>query len=158
MRRVFSASSPALAAAMPVALIRHDAGYARIAPTHSDSASAPLHASVTSMGTEEGPNNATAAADCSRVAGHRICVATHGRRNSPNSASDHPPRRSANLRAADAASSVARSTRNLLDRYLRGTERAAQRRDRVDTPQPWRARKDVDVHHAGLRPGVQHRV
>src|SRR3954452_14431653 len=138
MRRVFSASSPALAAAMPVVLIRHDAGYATIAPTQSDSASAPLHASVTSMGAEEGPNNARAASDCSRVAGHRNCVATHGRRNSPNSASDHPPRRSANLRGADAASSVARSTRNLLYRYLSGAERAAQRSDRVDTAQAGR--------------------
>src|SRR3954462_5342280 len=109
MRSVFSASSVALAVATPAALIRHDAGYATIAPTHSDRASAPLHASVTSMGTEEGPNNATAAADCSRVAGHRRWGAPHGRHNSPNSASDHPPRRSANLPAADAASSVSRS-------------------------------------------------
>src|SRR3954466_10855095 len=109
-----------------------------MAPTHSDSASAPLHASVTSAGLEEGPNIATAAADCSRVAGHRICAATHGRRKSPNSASDHPPRRSAKLRAADAASPVSRSTRNLLDGYLGGPESTAQRSDRVDTAQPGR--------------------
>jgi hypothetical protein len=95
MRKVFSASSAALAAATPVALIRHDAGYATIAPRHTDRASAPLHASVTSTAADEGPNNAIAAADCSRVAGHTIWVATHGRRNNPNSASDHPPRRSA---------------------------------------------------------------
>src|SRR4051812_12398672 len=138
MRSVFNASSPVLAMATPAARTRHDAGYATMAPRHSDNASAPLHASVTSMGAEEGPNNAKAAADCNRVAGHRICVATHGRRNSPNSASDHPPRRSANLRGADAASSVARSTRNLLYRYLSGTERAAQRSDRVDTAQAGR--------------------
>ena len=53
---------------------------------------------------------------------------------------------------------MAVGTRNLLDRDVRRAERPAELRDGGQALEPGRARKDVDVHGAGLRPGVQHGV
>jgi hypothetical protein len=102
--------------AMPAARARQPAGYAAIAAKHNASASAPLHASVTSTGLEGGPSSADPAAPCHRVNGRRTCAATHGSLNTANIASDQATSPSGNLYGLAAARTVSVGTGDLLDR------------------------------------------
>ncbi len=63
-----------------------------------------------------------------------------------------------NSSAVDWRGEVAVSTGNFLNRCARCTERSLQLIDRGEAAQPRRARKNIDVDHAGFRPRVEHRV
>src|SRR4051812_34698875 len=158
MRSVFSARITAAPTAIPSARARHVAGYARIVAKHNASASAPLHASVASIGSLDGPSSTAAVAPSHCVNGSSTGASIPGNRNSPNSPSDHAARRSAKLRAGDAFTAVSVGTRHLVDRHLPCAEAAAECFDGFHTLEARGAREDVDVDGAGLGPRVQDRV
>ena len=89
------------------------------------------------------------------AAGARRSTAAGTDRTAPSDQRGQPQREASRRRAARAR---AVGTGDLLYRYLPRAEGAAQLVIASTLLQPRRARKDVDVDRAGLRPGVQHRV
>src|SRR5674536_96295 len=139
----------------PARRIPQLAGYARMAPTQSASASAPLHASVASMGSAGVPHSPTANRPWSRVSGRSPWVSTQFRRRMPNRPRLQATARSAKSTARVRLRIVSVGTADLLDRDVTCAEGPAQLVDGLQALEPARAGEDVDVHGAGLRPGVQ---
>src|SRR5436190_2178113 len=131
-----------------------------MAPAHSASASAPLHASVTSIGNAGAPIVAEAMRPCHCVNGSTACVSTQCSLSRPNTPRLPAIAAAATLRGRERAGDwrVSVGTADLLDRNIACAEQRAELVDCFETAQPCRARKNVDVDGACLRPGVDHGV
>src|SRR5688572_30366270 len=111
-------------------------------PRHSANASAPLQASVTSMGTGGMPTTTAAAVLWAWVIGNRTWVANQGSRSSPKRPRLHATARRANLAATVRPGAMSVCARNLLQRDMLRAEGSAQLFDRFEGSQPRRAGKD----------------
>src|ERR1017187_7509848 len=141
--------------AAPARCARQLTGQARMNPVHRANASAPLHASVTSTGNADVPNSPSATAACIRVNGSTACASIQLRRSRPKRPRLHATPCSANLTALVRPWAVSVGTGDLLHGDMSGAEGSAELLDGRQTLEPGRAREDVDVHRAGLGPGVQ---
>src|SRR6266511_2774953 len=97
MRSVLRPMMSARPPAAPQTRIRHVAGYAQTAPRHSPRTSAPLQASVTSIGIAGAPSRRVASHPCEPVSGSNRCASTHSSRTSPNQTRLQATKRTAKL-------------------------------------------------------------
>src|SRR5688572_24028486 len=156
MRMLFKMSIKASPVAAPPSRSRQVAGYARMAPTHNAKASAPLHASVTSIGSAGAPSVAAPTRPCHCVSGNNAFVSTQLSLRRPNTPMLYRIAATTNLRAGEWESdwSVSVGTADLLDRQIPCREERAQLINRFKAAESRRARKNVEVDGAVLRPGV----
>src|ERR1700722_14181053 len=89
------------------------------------------------------------------VNGSTTCASIQFRRRTPKKPRLAATPRRTNLRAPIGPRAVSVRAGDLLNRDVLRAERAAQFIDRVQALEPRRAGKDVDVHRARFRPGME---